>query len=234
MILWDFDGTLGYREGGWTGAILQALSGHGDLSGRQRDDIRPFLQSGYPWHEPSIPHTHIETADEWWGDLYPVFERVFIQLGGPSALASAFAKEVRAHYLAPHSWRIYDDVRDALKYLSEAGWTHRVLSNHVPELGEIVGHVGLNSLMESVFTSGVTGYEKPHPEAFRIATKGVEADVVWMVGDSFTADYEGAGKMGIPSILVRKPDVRADLFAESLHDIPAIIGYGLDEFSSAD
>ena len=62
VILWDFDGTLGYREGGWTGAILQALDGYGDLSRHQREDIRPHLQSGFPWHDPSSPHTHIKSG----------------------------------------------------------------------------------------------------------------------------------------------------------------------------
>ena len=47
----------------------------------------------------------------------------------------------------------------------------RPLMNHVPELESIVSGVGLGGLIETVFTSALTGYEKPHPEAFAIAKR---------------------------------------------------------------
>lgn len=223
VILWDFDGTLGYREGGWTGAVLESLQRHPHLSSLQRDDIRPHLQTGYPWHDPASPHAHITSADAWWADLYPVFERAFLNLGGVPTEMPGFAREVRDTFLKARSWRIYDDVETALARLSEQGWTHYVLSNHVPELREIVRRLGLESHFAGIYTSGETGFEKPHPEAYRVALEGREANRIWMVGDSFVADYEGARNVGIPSILVRKPDDRADLYAERLDEATTII-----------
>lgn len=49
----------------------------------------------------------------------------------------------------------------------------------------------------------VYGYEKPHPEAFKIAlsTAG-NPKFVWMIGDNINADIIGAQNVNIPAILV--------------------------------
>ena len=57
----------------------------------------------------------------------------------------------------------------ALSALAEAGWTHAVLSNHVPELADLIEALGLTSHFARVFNSADIGVEKPNPEAFRIA-----------------------------------------------------------------
>jgi putative hydrolase of the HAD superfamily len=63
-LIWDFDGTLGYRAGGWTQACVEVLEGADDVPVVGRDDVRPYLQSGYPWHTPDEPHTDLSTAEE--------------------------------------------------------------------------------------------------------------------------------------------------------------------------
>ena len=72
-----------------------------------------------------------------------------------------------------------------------------MLSNHVPELGQIVSGLGLDRHIETVLCSAVTGYEKPHQEAFAAAL-GLRGDgePVWMVGDNPEADVEGARRRG--------------------------------------
>ena len=93
-----------------------------------------------------------------------------------------------------------------------------VLSNHVPELEDIVTGVGLRGHFEAVLTSALMGYEKPHPEAFRMALREAGSpEQVWMVGDNPVADVQGAESLGIPAILVhsdgpaarRAPDLLA-------------------------
>ena len=52
--------------------------------------------------------------------------------------------------------------------------------------------------------SAVTGYEKPHPEAFRLVLRRFgEPRERWMVGDNPHADVAGAQALGIPAVLVR-------------------------------
>jgi putative hydrolase of the HAD superfamily len=42
IILWDFDGTLAYREGMWPGTVYSLLEKNG-VAGISIEDIRPHL-----------------------------------------------------------------------------------------------------------------------------------------------------------------------------------------------
>jgi FMN phosphatase YigB (HAD superfamily) len=83
------------------------------------------------------------------------------------------------------------------------GWRHAILSNHVPELPSMVSGLGLSHLIDVVFTSAATGYEKPNPRAFEIALEACGwPSESWMVGDNPIADIAGAEAFGIPAVLV--------------------------------
>jgi len=146
-------------------------------------------------------------------------------VGVPSEQASALAAAVRDHYLSLLGWRIFEDARPALSALRDAGWRHIVLSNHVPELPELVEALGLGHFFDRVLSSGVTGYEKPHPQAFRHALALIPADSdVWMVGDSYRVDVLGAEAAGLPAVLVRSENPAARYQCMSLYGLQPIIG----------
>jgi putative hydrolase of the HAD superfamily len=42
IILWDFDGTLGYRPGMWSQAVLDVLQDHHPNCAITLEDVRPF------------------------------------------------------------------------------------------------------------------------------------------------------------------------------------------------
>ena len=68
-----------------------------------------------------------------------------------------------------------------------------------------MAHLGLDALVDVVWSSAVTGYDKPHPEAFRRALAELGwPSTVWMVGDNPRADVDGAEAVGIPAILIRR------------------------------
>jgi len=225
LLIWDFDETLGYRRDGKFSAVLQ------EVIRRAREgldvpieEIRPFLQSCYPWHTPERPHRHIRSADQWWEMLYPAFERVFAHFGFAGQEARAMAREARAVYTDPARWALYDDTLPALALLSARGWRHVVLSNHVPELRAIVRHLGLAPHLAGLFNSAETGYEKPHPRAFEIVLQRFPgARRVWMIGDSLAADVEGARRVGIPAILVRKRHEGVEYCCDSLLEVASIV-----------
>jgi putative hydrolase of the HAD superfamily len=60
------------------------------------------------------------------------------------------------------------------------------------------------------------GYEKPHPEAFHLGLRGMDASAAWMVGDNPVADVGGAEAVGIRAILVRRTDRSVKRQAESV------------------
>ncbi len=207
VILWDFDGTLAYREGMWTGTLIEILQAEEPGLRVRRDDLRPHLQSGFPWHNPEVSHTDIRDATTWWQRLMPVFERAFMSLGLNAGRAAELAARVPTQFCKSDKWKLFDDTLSALTNLAGQGWSHAILSNHVPELPSIVDAMGIASRFVNIQTSAATGFEKPHPEAFRIALRAVpHASHVWMVGDNPSADIRGAERCGIPAILVRKSD----------------------------
>ena len=94
-----------------------------------------------------------------------------------------------------------------LTKLANEGWHNVILSNHVPELPAIVDGVGLGAFVDNVISSANAGYEKPHPAIFDLARKLFgDPKEVWMVGDNPQDDVEGARTVGIPAILVQRPD----------------------------
>lgn len=202
-LLWDFDGTLGYRTGGWSQAFVEVSRRADTVQDVEVEDVRPHLQEDFPWHTPDHPHTDITTADQWWEELYPLFERVFEENGVDPARTRELAEMVRTTYVH-QEWGCFDDTIPALSSLSEVGWNHIVLSNHVPELAVILRELQLRDHFDEVYTSADIGYEKPHPAAFRTVLDALGEDAtVWMIGDSVRADVNGASAVGLPAILVR-------------------------------
>ncbi len=212
FLIWDFDGTLGYRDGGmWSGTLLEILrDARPDLQAAP-EVIRALVGNGYPWHTPERPHPELATAESWWQALLPVLAGALHGVGVPEEEARALARQFPERYLALDRWRLFPDTLPALDQLTAAGWTHVLLTNHVPELQRILDHLQLASHVAAVFNSAQTGFEKPHPQAFRNVLEFIgDATAVWMIGDNPKADVAGAEAMGIPAILVRSehPGVR--------------------------
>jgi len=224
-LIWDFDGTLGYREGGMFGASLQeVVRRQAPQASPSLAAFRPHLRAGFPWHNWQQPHPHITTADEWWEWINPIFERALTAGGIEPEQAKAMARKVRPVYTDLERWRLFDDVLPTLGRLAERGWSHVILSNHVPELHQIVEHLRLSPYLDKVFNSAELGYEKPHPQAFQIVLESLpHTENIWMVGDNIKADVIGAKAAGIPAILVRKYSKEAEFYCESLTQVPAVV-----------
>lgn len=224
LVLWDFDGTLAQRDGGWTGTLLEILRGSRPDLSVPPDTLRPYLQSGFPWHTPNITHPEIRSPDDWWRALTPVFERALASVGVGGMQAKELASRVRATYCDPSQWRVYTDVVPTLESLSGLGWSHRILSNHVPELPNLVRQLNLSKWFEGIHNSAETGVEKPHPNAFTDVLRILPRDAaVWMVGDSLNTDVQGAEQVGIPAILVRTPRPAARRYCGRLTEVVGIL-----------
>jgi putative hydrolase of the HAD superfamily len=93
-ILWDFDGTLACRDGMWSGTLREILEAEEPDLCVTRVDIRPHLQSGFPWQTPEIPDAHIRDATVWWEMLRPLFEGAIIALELNPSRAAELVTEV--------------------------------------------------------------------------------------------------------------------------------------------
>jgi putative hydrolase of the HAD superfamily len=224
-LIWDFDGTLGYRDKGmWSGTLLEILRQYKPEIDASIEQIRPSLQAGFPWNNPHQPHTEIKTGDQWWDAFDPLFEQAFVAVGVHADEAGSLAKQVRHLYTTLTFWRLFDDVLPTMEQLSAAGWTHLVLSNHVPELRQIMRFLQLDGHILQLFNSAETGYEKPHPQAFKTLLATLDdVETIWMIGDNFEADVLGAEAAGLPAILVRKFHPEARYYCSALDQIPYLL-----------
>jgi putative hydrolase of the HAD superfamily len=203
VVLWDFDGTLAFRDGMWRGCLVDALTeiapGHGVVAA----DVAPGLRDGFPWHRPETGHPALNTPDAWWHALQPLFVRAYVSAGVDAHLAARAARMVRAHYTDPARWTVFPDTVAALEELGEAGWRHIIVSNHVPELDALLRDLDLGGHFAAVVNSSLVGWEKPHRRIFEVALDlAGQPEHVWMVGDNPVADVAGAQAVGIPGIYV--------------------------------
>ena len=225
-LIWDFSETMGYREGGgWSTVLLEILRRETPDCRVTTEQIKPFLQEGFPWHQPERPHPELSTPDAWWDNLDPIFARAFMMGGGLNgSTAHRLARMVRQVCPERSAWRLYDDTLRVLAHLSTDGWIHIALTNHIPELPAIFDYLGLSPHFAALFNSAQTGYEKPHPQAFgKVLAWMSEPKAIWMIGDNYTADILGAEAQGIPGILVRKTDPRARYCCADLSGVVDVV-----------
>jgi putative hydrolase of the HAD superfamily len=233
LAIWDFDGTLAHRrrETGWSILLAEALDAEEPGHGHSPDTFRPHLREGFPWHTPDVAHPELCEPEAWWGSVCAVLARAYEAAGYAPARAAELAEAARRLYVDPTvGWELFEDTLPTLARLSEAGWTHAILSNHVPELRQIVAGLGLDDAVAFVSCSAETGYEKPHAEAFASVLDALRPAEAWMVGDNVVADVLGAEAVGLPAVLVRRFEPRAERYADSLVGVER---YLLEEATAA-
>lgn len=223
VILWDFDGTLGERLGGWSGLLVEALDadmpGHTFTAG----DFHTHLLSGFPWQAWQVAHPDWQTAEVWWTNLHPILAGAYTHVGLEPGRAATLAEAARRRYPDPSRFVLYDDTVPALRLLAAHGWQHAILSNHVPELTEIVAQTDLADLVRWVISSAICGFEKPHPGAYTHAQTVIGEPIAWMVGDNPDCDVIGARRAGFCALLVRQDDGQTRPFASDLAHASEII-----------
>lgn len=228
-LFWDFDGTLGGRRDGlkgraWSLSMLEAINQYCPGHMITPEEILHHLDTGFPWHTPEEGHTHLDTPERWWEHLRLVLSRAFMKLGFDEEQAVELAFAAQDRFLDLDTWELYKDTLPVIEALREQGWRHLIISNHVPELEQIVEHLELSPYLDAVINSAIIGYEKPHQAIFQYAIQMVNhPDRVWMIGDNIHADVLGAEAAGIPAILVRNIDQRAKLQFDNLIDLQAFL-----------
>jgi putative hydrolase of the HAD superfamily len=219
VLFWDFHDTLGYRRGGWLGAMHNAVNKKYPSNNLTIEDFRPYVTSGFPWHTPEVEHTELnDRPDQWWELFYQrVFCKAFTSLGFVDSME--LSKFARLEFIDINTWELFDDVIPVLSQLKDLGWCHVVLSNHIPELKDIIKQLKIDTLISDIINSADVGYEKPNPKIFKYALNKYNADETWMIGDNVISDIKGAESVGIKGILVRKTYDNINLKFKDLYEL---------------
>jgi putative hydrolase of the HAD superfamily len=132
--------------------------------------------------------------------------RIIEEMGGAGETVDTCAREIYSEWAACQHFFLYDDVTPALRDLASAGYLIGLISNSHRCLASFQQHFDLHGLITTAISSSEHGYLKPHPSIFEAALKltGVEAIQSVMVGDSLKHDIEGARRVGMRGVLVRR------------------------------
>jgi putative hydrolase of the HAD superfamily len=203
-ILWDFDGTLAYRDGMWSGTLFSVLEKNNlNIS---LEKIKPYLTSGFTWHNPQLSHKEIFKGKSWWEYYENYFENIFVKLGIQTEMAIELSKQIKIEYMDKTKWHIYNDVIKALEKTIENGNRNIIASNHIPKLNEIVNGLEINKYFIKIYSSGNIGYEKPNKRFYEhiLNEEKISTGDCIIIGDSYESDIKGGENTEIKSILVRK------------------------------
>ena len=142
------------------------------------------------------------------------------EMGGRGDTVEMCAAEIYQEWAACQHFVLYEDVPAVLQTLADQDIQLGLISNSHRCLESFQEHFELDGLIDVSISSSQHGYMKPHPSIFEAALKlaGVTAAEAMMVGDSLTQDIEGARRVGMKGVLVRRSDAPFD----APSDVPVI------------
>jgi putative hydrolase of the HAD superfamily len=122
----------------------------------------------------------------------------------PTKARPDISQKVYEHYFSPQAWRPFDDVTPTLLELKNRGIRMGIISNWESSLSLIINGLGMGDYFVSVVSSADVGLYKPMPEVFELALSQLAAipEASLHVGDTVSADVEGARSVGIIPVLI--------------------------------
>jgi HAD superfamily hydrolase (TIGR01662 family) len=142
-------------------------------------------------------------------ELFVRYTRRIIEvMGGAGDALDACATHIVREWAACQHFFLYDDVTPVLQELDARGFKVGLISNSHRCLASFQQHFELHGLITAAISSSEHGFLKPHPSIFEAALRlvGVQPDEAVMVGDSLMHDIEGATRVGMRGVLVRRAE----------------------------
>jgi len=128
-------------------------------------------------------------------------------LGLKGSKARRLAATINSQWWKFAEFHVYPDVVRTLHKLKQMGLKLGIITGGFEEdIEAIMPKTELDDLFDVKVGVNTTGKRKPHPEAFKYALKqlGIRPSEAIFVGDNYEADYEGAEKVGMMPVLIRR------------------------------
>jgi putative hydrolase of the HAD superfamily len=151
--------------------------------------------------------THVQTRPtEEQRAFFAEYQRLVLEGAGvdvPPTIAASIWERVRE---IPYDMALFNDVADALPRIRSAGYKTGIISNMNKSGRQLTQEMGLDAYADFVVTSGDVGQGKPHPPIYlaALARANVDSTQAIHVGDSISADVEGAMAAGIRPVFMNR------------------------------
>jgi putative hydrolase of the HAD superfamily len=236
-IIWDFDGTLAWRcSGDWEIILLKLISEKYPDFHIRLHEFENIIQPVFYWNQPNVAHIELNTSTKWWDELKSRIVKAVSQFI-PREYAVDIVNSLRDNYINPSQWILFPEAYETLKMLEKKGFYNIILTNHVPELGQIIEYFGLNSIVKYIYNSASIGYEKPNPLLFNYVFNQIPREqIIAFIGNSMRADYRGAKENNIPFILMHKRNHEVErtalTFSEVIDHVSFLLRKNFSNFDS--
>jgi len=155
--------------------------------------------------------------------------RHFLPLAGVSVpQTNTRLDELFATYLQNYeeAWTAFPDAAPALQSLRDMGMPVGVITNgnHDQQTSKIK-RIGLEPLLDRIFSSELTNHAKPAQEAFMQPCRIMQvspAETLY-IGDNYRVDIEGARKAGLQAIHLDREGIRRPGTIQSLAELPPLL-----------
>jgi HAD superfamily hydrolase (TIGR01662 family) len=213
-IFFDLGNTLIYFTGDWEHVFSQSKI---ELMKKLNEDgvnvneevfLEEFSQRIYQYHDEReagyIEHT---TAS--------ILKTQLTENGYPDLPDEAIKRALRAMYaVSQDNWHLDPDCVPTLKTLQEGEYRLGLISNAADDqdVQTLVDKARLRAYFERILSSAEAGIRKPHPRIFYTVLDelDIEPSRAAMVGDTLSADIQGANNAGLFSIWMTKYANRSD------------------------
>jgi putative hydrolase of the HAD superfamily len=162
----------------------------------------------------------------WWRRVSDAFRAAGVD---PSrrAVARTFAA-VFEHFASRAAWRLFTDVKPALRRLRARGLRLAVVSNFDTRLLALLEGFGVSSSFDAVVLSSTVGFAKPDPRLFTAAVRAlrVAAAAALHVGDSERLDRRAARAAGLRALRLDRGGQSTRHVIASLEELPDRVAGG--------
>ncbi|HEY2839596.1 MAG TPA: HAD-IA family hydrolase [Pirellulales bacterium] len=204
-ILFDAVGTLMRPEPSVSGAYTAVARRHGielDQAEVERRFRRAFArQDAIDLAERDNRTDQERERQRWRGIVEDVF--------GPIPQIEEIFLDLWGHFANARNWRLFDDVADVWRRLTEAGMTIGIASNFDDRLAGVCRELPPLDDEPHLFVSSQVGWRKPSRGFFAAieSSLSLRPEELLLVGDDLTNDLQAAQAAGWQAILLNRSEL---------------------------
>lgn len=196
----------------YPGAFARVCQDFGyDVSEAEVARIMPVIEQ---YNKERLAHEeNLKVTNEYLEALWLKMNEFIFESIGIKGDARKLSIELERRFEAGIFSKVFPDTIPALTILRQAGLRLGIVSNGTASVLNCLRHHQLDKYVDFILISGIVGWEKPARQIYELALEKAQttpAETVF-VGDHYITDIEGARRMGIRPILIKRGTINHSL-----------------------